>query len=160
MFNCYPLFWEVSVHLLFLFAQRTILFPFERNSAVFVNFCNSLISGIRKNKNMRLHSSSAFLEQSEIMRSSIAKIRRKNFSCLKINNYLNFLSEAFFLSAVIKLTLFLGRSTGCSEASIRTVFKSERHDTLFQPERWNISDSIRVSSIFLIVLHVADSLIP
>jgi hypothetical protein len=69
------------------------------------------------------------------MRPSIAKIRRKNFSCLKICDYLNFLSEAFFLSAVTEPTLFFGRSTGCSEASISTVFKSERHDILFPPER-------------------------
>ena len=160
MFNGYTLFWEVSILLLFLFAQRAVLFPFERSSAVFVNFCNSLISGIRKNKDMRMNGGSAFFKKSEIMRPSIAKIRRKNFSCLKVCDYLNFLSEAFFLSAVIESALFFGRSTGCSEASISTVFKSERHDMLFPPGRWKISDSIRASSIFLIVLLTADSLIP
>ncbi len=54
---------------------------------------------------MRLHSSSAFLEQSEIMCSYIEKIRRKNFSCLNVCDYLNFL--AFFLSAVTESALFL-----------------------------------------------------
>jgi hypothetical protein len=100
-----------------------------------VDFCNPLIAGIGKNKNMRLYSNSTFFEESKIMRSSIAEIRRKNFSCLKINDYLNFLSEAFFLAAVIEPALFFGRSTGCSEASIKTVFKSERHDILFLQER-------------------------
>jgi hypothetical protein len=84
---------------------------------------------------MRLQSGSAFLEQLEIMSSSAAKIRRKNFSCLKISGYLNFLRETFFLSTVIAAALFFGRSTGCSEASIRTVLKSDRHNMLFFPKR-------------------------
>ncbi|WP_420208430.1 hypothetical protein [Candidatus Electronema sp. JC] len=78
-------------------------FFLERRFAVFVNFCNSLISGIGKNQDMRLQSGSAFLEQLEIMGSSAAKIRRKNFSCLKISGYLNFMREAFFLSELPQL---------------------------------------------------------
>jgi len=135
VFNQYPLFCEFSVFLLFLFTETTIFFPFKRSSAVFVNFCNPLITGIGKYKDMRLYSNATFLEESEIMYSSIAEISSKNFSCLKINDYLNFLRKAFFLAAIMESTLFFGRSIGCSEASINTVFKSERHDILFLQER-------------------------
>ena len=135
MFNQYPLFCEFSVFLLFLFTETTLFFPSKRSFAVFVNFCNPLITGIGKYKDMRLYNNFTFFEESEIMCSSIAEIRSKNFPCLKINDYLNFLREAFFLSTVMEPTLFFGRSIGCSEASINTVFKSERYDILFLQER-------------------------
>jgi len=95
------------IPLLFFLCQGLVLGFLERRLAVFVEFCQALITGIRQNTNVLGNLSLVILEKLKVMFTSISKSRGYDFSGLLLGDPLRFLRVALLFTAVMPVLAFL-----------------------------------------------------
>ena len=144
----------------FLFCgQRMKLRALGRDLAVFMQMMDAQITRIRQAADMLCQAASAVLKQRKVMLAALGKGGRENSLRFLVHNHLRFLCMSLLFSAVVSTLLFLGRSIGCSVASISTTsIKVSLGFNDFLPGSRNSPDFINASSTFWIVRHTVASL--
>jgi hypothetical protein len=129
--------------------------------AVFMQMMDAQITRVGQAIDMLCQAASAGFEQRKVMLAALGKGDREDGLRFLVHNQLRFLSMSLLFSAVVPALLFLGRSTCCSVASIRTTsIKVSLGCNAFLPGSRNSPDFINASSTFWIVRHTVASLTP
>ena len=161
MLNHDPLTSQRTISLLLLFGQRMIFGFLERRLAVFMKFCQALVTCIRQDPNVLGNIEFVILEKLKIMLATLRKGSRDNFSGFLVGNQLRFLGMSPLFAAVMLFLAFFGRSTGCSLASTRITSKIVSLGwSAFLPGRRNFFERTRASSTLRMVRQTVASLTP
>ena len=123
MFNQNSFTSQSAISLFFFLCQRMVFGFLERGLAVFVKFCQALITSIRQNTDVLRNLSLVSFEELKIMFASMSKSSCHNFGGLSVGNQLCFLSTALLFATVMPFLAFFGRSIGCSLTSTRITSK-------------------------------------
>ena len=161
MFNQNSFTSQCFVSLFLPFGQWMVLGFLERCLAIFMEFCESLVTSICQNTNVLCNLSLVILEELKVMFASTGKGRCHNFGGFWVGNQLCFLSMSLLFAAVMPLLAFFGRSIGCSLTSTSTTSKRVSLGwSAFLPGRRNLPEPIRAFSTFWMVRQTVDSLRP
>ena len=159
MLNHDPLSSQPMISLLLLFGQRMILGFLERGLAVFMKFCQALVTSIRQDPNMLGKVEFVILEKLKVRFAALAKGSRHNFSGFLAGDRLCILGMSPLFAAIVLFLAFFGRSTGCSLASTRITSKTVSLGwSAFLPGRRNFFELTRTSSTLRRVRHTVASL--
>ena len=151
MFNKDTFLRNLTIIFAFLFGQRMILGTLFRQKRVGVYQSKTLVSGIRLQQRICLGMDTRILEQLEIVLLSVGKRQSNDFSSLKADKQLCFQCVPLFLSGIVSLLLFLGRSIGDSVASTRiTSYLASLFSSAFRPGSEKVPSRISVFSTHLI----------
>lgn len=132
-----------------------------RDLAVFMQVVYSKIPRIGQTADRLRQAGSAVFEQCKVVLAALSKSCSENHLGLLVHNQLRFLGMPLLFSAVVPMLLFLGRSMGCSVASINTTsINVSLGWNAFLPGSRNSPDFISTSSTFRIVRHTVASLTP
>ena len=135
---------------LFLSLRQSMIFRFlEGCLAVFMKFCQALISSICQNAKVLDKVVAIVLEQLEIVFASITKSRGNNLSAFLIGNYLCFLGMTLLFVTVMAFLAFFGRSIGCSLTSTSTTSNTVSLAwSAFLPVNRNLPERTKAFSTF------------
>ncbi len=111
----------------------------------------SQISSIRFKQGIRQNMYTGFFEQPEIVLLPISKGQTNDLSIFEVYQHLCFQGMTLFLSGIIPLLFFWGRSIGDSVASTRTTsYSISLFSGAFRPGSENVPSRIKVFSTHLI----------
>jgi len=146
----------------FLFSgQRMQLRALGRDLAVLMQIIDAKIPRIGQAADVLRHIAPAIFEQRKIMLSAWRKSGSEDHLGVLVHNQLRFLGMSLLLSTVVLTLLFLGRSIGCSVASINTTsIKVSLGCKAFLPGSRNSPDFMSTFSTFRMVRHTVASLTP
>jgi len=152
MLNHNPFSCQTPIALFFSLRQSMVFGFLEGCLAIFMKFCQSLITSICQNAKMFRELAGIVFEQLEVVFAAITKSRGNNFGALTISDYLRFLGMALLFAAVMPFLAFFGRSTGCSLTSTSTTSNTMSLAwSAFLPGRRNFFERTKTSSTLRMV---------
>jgi hypothetical protein len=102
-----PLGSQRTIFLLFLFCQRIIFGFLDRGLAVFIRFCQVLVTSIRQGLYVFRNLEFLIEEKLKVMLATLAKSGGYNFSGFLIGDQLCFLGMSLLFAAVVRFLAFL-----------------------------------------------------
>ena len=91
-----------------------------RGATIGMQLSQTLIAGVSQAARAVRQEASTVLEQLKIMFAAVAEVGGQDFLSLFVHDHLCFLGVPLLFAAVVSTLSFLGRSMGCSLASIKT----------------------------------------
>ena len=147
---------------LFLSLRQSMIFRFlEGCLAVFMKFCQALISSICQNVKMFRELTGIVFEQLEIVLTSMTKSCGYDLGTFAVSDYLCFLCMTLLFATVMPFLAFFGRSIGCSLTSSNTTSNTvSLACKVFLPGNRNLPERTNVFSTLWIVRQTVASLTP
>ena len=161
MLNHNPFSSQGPIALLFSFRQSMVFGFLERRLAVFMKFCQALISGICQNAKVFSKFTTVVFEQLKIVLASVTESGGDDLSALSVGNYLRFLGVTLLFATIMPFLAFFGRSIGCSLTSTSTTSNTVSLAwNACLPGNRNLPERTRAFSTFCIVRQTVASLTP
>ena len=161
MLNHNPFSSQGPIAPLFSFRQSMVFGFLERRLAVFMKFCQALISGICQDTEVFGKLTAIVFEQLKIVLASVTESGGDDLSALSVGNYLRFLGVTLLFATIMPFLAFFGRSIGCSLTSTRITSNTVSLAwNAFLPGNRNLPERTRAFSTFRIVRQTVASLTP